>query len=181
MNSAERQAAADRLLSPPVAENTPSKPLRFPFSPFCQAGGVACAIVGPEGLGAGGVEEGHPFEPRIQQLQEGRSFLGGLDPFDLFGSQLREIVSLTEPLAVTKAQPGFQQLELNALKARGRPQQVAEILEVHRGHGLHDIDLVDQHLQDGRAAGKPVDDGLEFGGIVVSVGWPKMAITESAS
>ena len=58
-------------------------------------------------------------------------------------------------------------MNCTALETGGRTQLVAEIEKIHGCHGLHDIDLVNQHFQDGSAAGQAMDDGLQFGGIVV--------------
>ena len=67
-----------------------------------------------------------------------------------------------EPALALEAEPGLDRAELHRLETGGRHQQVAEIQEVERRHGLEHVELLDQELEDLVDAVEAVHDAAEM-------------------
>ncbi len=100
-------------------------------------------------------------QPSIRSKREG-SFSEASTRAASSSREARRVGSVVELKAVAAphSQLVLEQAKLNALKARGRDQVVPEIEEVERGHGLQNVDLLNQDaldLDDAPAtAGPPV-------------------------
>ena len=96
------------------------------------------------------MEEGRSLEPPLDQIEERRLLLRSLDTRGIFFAEARRVGSAVELKAVPAphSQLVLEQAKLNALNARGRDQDVAEIEEVERGHGFQNVDLLKQDALD---------------------------------
>ena len=105
------------------------------------------------------VEEGRSLEPALDQVEERGLLLRSLDARGIVLGEARRVGSVVELEAVPAPHPQLvlDQAELNALKARGRDQVVAEIEEVERRHGLQHVDLLNQDALDLDDAPEPQD------------------------
>ena len=115
--------------------------------------------VGGAELVAGPADEGRPLQPGLDLVEEGGGRLGLGDARAL---RLREqgvvgLVGVGQALGPGQAEAGLQQAELQALEARSRKQQVAEIKEVEGRHALEHVELLDQQLLDPRDPRQAVD------------------------
>src|SRR5262249_11943983 len=96
------------------------------------------------------VEEGRALEPSLDEIEERGRLLRGLDPRGVVGGEARRVGSVEDLEAILAPHPQLvlDQAELNPLEARRRDKLVPEVEEVERGHGLQDVDLLDQDALD---------------------------------
>jgi hypothetical protein len=85
---------------------------------------------------------------------------------------------LARPPLAAEPEAHLDQPELQALEAGRRNQQVAELQEVERRHGLEHVELTDQQLPDLQGSGERMDDAPDIALLHVLAGKQALDLVE---